>query len=41
MKCPSCGRSVVNKKMNLGYAEWCPSALACTGLDTKKEDKNG
>jgi len=45
MKCHSCGRIVLNLKINLGCAKWCKYAEQCLGIlvkndDTEKERKN-
>lgn len=40
--CPSCGRRVVNDRMDLGCAEWCPAAADClegTGLELTSEQR--
>jgi ribosomal protein S27E len=32
-RCPSCGARVLNDRLDLGCAEWCPSAAQCVGPD--------
>lgn len=32
--CKSCGAIVVNERLDLGCAEWCPSAALCLGPNT-------
>ena len=34
LKCRSCGRTVVNPKIDLGCAEWCQYAEQCLGVST-------
>lgn len=30
--CPSCNKEVRNPRLDLGCAEWCPSADECLGI---------
>jgi hypothetical protein len=33
-RCPSCRGLVLNDRLDLGCAEWCPSAAMCVGPNT-------
>mgnify|MGYP006304185741 FL=1 len=38
--CRGCGMEVRNPRIDLGCAEWCPSANECLGREVKKPDLN-
>jgi endogenous inhibitor of DNA gyrase (YacG/DUF329 family) len=39
LKCPGCGRMVVNSRLDLGCAEWCKHAEQCLGVATIRNIK--